>query len=108
VPPLGIELSPVVKLKTPRMVRAVDDSMGFSPIGINLTSGRYVALTVTCTRSIFGGVFTLMLVSAIIPTGQSSKGEPLPGPWSYEIVISASGRFIKKADRLATARIPLQ
>lgn len=77
---VGTTLFPVVISRIPNIVRALDEEIGRESIGISVTMGLYVEVTVTIIRSGLSRVFTLMEGSTAVPMGQSSKGVPVPGP----------------------------
>ena len=77
---VGTTLFPVVISRIPNMVRALDEETGRELSGISESMGLEVEVTVTTMRSGSSKVFTLIVGSSEVPTGQTSKGEPLPGP----------------------------
>jgi len=78
----------------PKMVRALDETNVFGPIGISLVKGLYWAVTSTSTRSWLLPEFTSTSVSSPLEASHTSN-EVVPGPWSYSTLMSLSCKFKK-------------
>lgn len=102
-PEVGTDTDPDSISTMPRIVRALEDVMVRDGNGMRFVSGLYVALTVTCTRSIMPEV--LFTCTPVSTSPSQVLNEDVPGPWSYEMVIV---RDVKKAERFALSFIILQ